>query len=425
MVVFKDKKVLIAYAYGTRNAGDFALNLGSINLLSELFEKNNMSFVSRFGEKSPDFKKTKDLLAKYEPKVNIYPCFFDVDKYRQGKFERFGKIFSASSKYVYYNFLPFTNCRYIKSPGIKAICNSDMVLCNTGNLFYWNQYRHDLAYLFGVLFPFAFSKKIKKPYGFLPQSIGEIQGLGRIILEDIFKESKFITFREDISEKIFEKIFHLKHPTFIDTAFFIEKYNDVAAKKILSDINIGKKNYLAVTIRTGKLGDVGDFNPIKLKKIFLQLRKIIEQLLKNFEYDILLICQTKIDFESTKKIYDHFKKTNRLHMIEEYDPVILRSIYKQSVTLVAMRLHSAIFALSTGTPVIGIYDEQWGPKMPGTLLHFNMSNKVFELSSIDLSKLIEEVRGGIERKEEIRKFVLGDIQLNKNELVDFLKKNMI
>ncbi len=169
MVIFDDKNITVAYAYGPRNAGDFALNLGSINILSSLFKKNNISFISRFAEKSPYFKETEDLLEKYEPKISLHPCFFDVDKYRQEKIERIMNIFLSSAKYSYYHLFPFAGYKNNKSTGIRAICESDIVLCNGGNLFYWNKYRKDIAYLFGILFPFTYAKKIKKPYGFLPQ----------------------------------------------------------------------------------------------------------------------------------------------------------------------------------------------------------------------------------------------------------------
>lgn len=159
MVLFNEKNITIAYAYGPRNAGDFALNLGAINVLSGLFKKNNISFISRFAKKAPYFKETKDLFAKYEPQISLYPCFFDVDRYRQEKFERIMKILVSSAKYSYYHLFPFVGYNNDKSTAIRRICDSDIVLCNGGNLFYWNKYRKDIAYLYGILFPFTYAKK--------------------------------------------------------------------------------------------------------------------------------------------------------------------------------------------------------------------------------------------------------------------------
>jgi len=423
MVILDDKKITVAYAYGPRNAGDFALNLGSINVLSRLFKKNNITFISRFAEESFYFKETKELLAKYEPKIILYPCFFDVDKYRQDKSERIWKIFLSSTQYSYYHLFPIRGYKKTKLPGIKAISESDIVLCNGGNLFYWNRYRKDIAYLFGILFPFTYAKKIKKPYGFLPQSIGEIDGLGKIILNNIFKEAKFITLRENISKKTLYKTFNLDYPTFLDLAFFIEDNDDINTTSILSSIGLGKKNFIAFNIRSGKLGDTSEFNSLKLKNMLLKLISLIKKLLENFEYDILFVIQNKIDFIFTQQIYNTFKTSRRVHLIEEYDPMILRSIYKQSITSITMRFHAAVFSLSSGTPILGIYDKEWGPKMIGTMNQFNMHHKVFDLSDIDPNKFIDELTDNINNNifEKEIKHIIED---NKNNLINYMKEKL-
>ncbi len=108
-------------------------------------------------------------------------------------------------------------------------------------------------------------------------------------------------------------------------------------------------------------------------------------------------------------------------MIEEYNPVILRSIYEKSVLLVAMRLHSAIFSLSAGTPVIGLYKEDWGPKMPGTLGLLDMEKFVFNISSSNPKNITDSIDELVEKKGEYGSEILKKIERIKNELVGFLK----
>ena len=415
-------KVTIAYAYGPQNAGDFALNLGTINLLSEIYDKENIYMISRFGEDSPDFKESKRLLKEYEPDVTLLPCFFDVDRYRQNKIERSLNIGKAAARYLYYAKIPGTGA-FSRLPAIKAINESEFVFCNSGNLFYWNEYRKDLAYLYGILFPFKYAEKIRRPYGFLPQSIGDIEGTGKLILGDIFKSSEFLTFREPISKKKFQKLFDQEHPVFIDTAFFIDSHDEEKAEEILFKTEIDD-DFVAITVRTATLGDLDSLDSKRSENIINGLKELIDHVLENYDYQVLLVCQTKKDIESTSLLESMYEDEDRVKMIEEYNPVVLRSLYEESKLLIAMRLHSAIFSLSAGTPVLGIYKEEWGPKMPGTLELLNMGDYVLDMSSFDPKKGNEAIDHMIEYNESLSQEILENVNKIKTELVNFLKEKV-
>jgi len=416
-------KITIAYGYGPQNAGDFSLNLGTINLLSELYDKKNIYMISRFGEDSPDFKESKRLIERYEPGVTLLPCFFDVDRYRQNRIERSLNIGKAAARYLYYAKIPGTGA-LSRLPAIKAINDSKFLFCNSGNLFYWNEYRKDPAYLYGILFPFKYAEKIRKPYGFLPQSIGEIEGTGKLILEDTFKRSEFLTFREPISKEKFQKLFDQNHPVFIDTAFFIDSIDEEKAEEILFKTQIENDDFISLTVRTATLGDMNSLDAKESEDIIKKLNDLINHVLENYDHHILLVCQTKKDLESTTLLESMYEDEDRVKMIEEYNPVVLRSLYEKSELLIAMRLHSAIFSLSAGTPVLGIYKEEWGPKMPGTLELLNMGDYVLDISSFYPKKGSELIENMVENRESLSDEILENVNRIKTELVNFLKEKV-
>jgi len=417
-----DDKITIAYAYGPQNAGDFSLNLGTISLLSEIYDKKNFYMISRFGEDSPDFKESKKMLTKYEPDVSLIPCFFDVDRYRQTRFQRSLNMGKAAAEYIHYTKMPGAGINS-DSPAVKAINESEFVFCNSGNLFYWNEYRRrDLAYLYGIVFPFKYAQRIEKPYGFLPQSIGDIQGLGKLLMKDLFEKAQFFTFREPISKEKFLETFGEEHPVFLDTAFFIDSFEHDIAKEILDEVDLDENNFISITIRTAKLGDVGSLEEEKQSDIIQKLQKLIDHNLSEYDHDVLLVCQTKKDRDSTRLLKLIYEDEHRVKIIEEYDPVVLRSIYRHSIFLIAMRLHSAIFSLSAGTPVIGLYKEEWGPKMPGTLKLLDLEDSVFEISSFNLEDIYAQVDTMIEENEKLREKIFKNIKKIKRELVDYLKQ---
>ncbi len=426
MNIVENKKIVIAYAYGPKNSGDLAINLGAIDLLSEIIPEKNISMISRFAFQLPDFKNTQTYLKNYYPDVELLPGFFNYDRHRHNKIKKIKEIINGISKEFYYNILPFTNCNWPCSKTIKTICDSDFIFCNGGNLFYWNEYSRDLTRLFGLIFPFKFARKIGKNFGFLPQSFGKTSRLGKFYLSPFFRAANFITFRESISKNIFIDSFGYgkNFPVFNDLALYIKKIEKNKGGKILREKKLKNKKYIALTIRTEKLGDTESLEKESLLKITEFFTKLIKELLDSFDFKILLVCQTKADTESTLNIYKKFKKNNKVVLINEYDPLILKYIYKESLLLIAMRFHSAIFALQTGVPTLGIYKKEWGPKMLGTLSDLGLKNFCFEFSETRILDIIKQIQRIIANREKISKRILFSLEHQKKGLVEFIKKEV-
>ena len=62
------KKILIYYSYSQKNAGDMAICLGLLDLLSDI-PGCQITMVSRYANNDPLFVESKQLIKKYHPSI--------------------------------------------------------------------------------------------------------------------------------------------------------------------------------------------------------------------------------------------------------------------------------------------------------------------------------------------------------------------
>ncbi len=422
MIKKKDDTVTLAYIYGLRNSGDFALNLGALDILTQIYDINKINMISRFSEKSKEFLIIKDYLNDYYGEVNIIGSPFNVDDITQNPLKKQLNITKAGTKLLSGLAFPKLTESITSDPALKAISESKFLFCNGGNLYHWNKYRKSYSYTYGVSFPFLYARKVGVPYGFLPQSIGDIEGNGIKMLKPLFEDSKYFLFREEISKDKFKKTFNLDYPFFLDLAFYIKHIKEKEAINIINEKEMGKDDYICFTLREEKLGDIGNLEKEKIDIIENKIKSIIDYIINDLEKKVLIVCQTKKDLPFTIRISNYYSSTGKVEYIEEYDPLILKGIYKNSLTLIAMRLHSAIYSLSVGTPVIGIFDRQWGPKLPGTFGFFNMKDKANEVYTCQTSDIINQINDNMKNKNRLKERILKVVYCSEKQLISFIEK---
>jgi len=414
----ENKHIVLAYAYGPKNSGDLAINLGAIEIIASLYPQENITLISRFAGNSSGFHDTKRFLHSQGFEVHLLPCPFNYDRHVQVGLGKILTLASETLRYCYIRLALCANASLSEVPAVTALRDADLILCNGGNLFYWNRCSHSLTRLLGLTFPVHVARLLGKPYGFLPQSISEIGGLGKAILNPLFKDARFLTFRESRSRDLFHNTFDIntRTPLIPDLAFFIARQDDEAAERLLSDLDLQPGAFVAMTVRTERLGDVGSLSRSEVANTISFLARLIRRISDTLSLKTLLVCQTRADIPSTRKLYDALSSTKDVHMVEVYNPFVLRSVYKSSAALVAMRLHSAIFALSVGTPVIGLYRKEWGPKMPGTLSDMSVGSQAFELGSVDVEQVLKALEQKLDEREAIQTAILGSIAHHRERL---------
>lgn len=397
------QKAFFAYQYGLGNAGDFAINIGSLDLLEDYF--NEITIVSKLTKDDEDYMFCLDYFKKYYPKMNIIEGPFNLR--RKGFISTFKSYIIGMLKYPI--LLYSGKCK-------KEVENSDIVFLNGGNILRCEGIT-DYVRLFAFLFPLSLARKNNTNYVLLPQSTTSINNRGKKLLKPFLKNAKIVFAREDLSYKKLKTYFpDANILNSLDTAFFIKnratlkneyriKYNHIHSSK-------GK---ICITLRKENIGDIGELNNQKRREIEKTITILGEKILKD-GYSLVFVVQTKKDKEFTENMFRYFKH-NKVSIIEEYDPLILREIYRDCLCLFGMRLHSLILAMSVETPVVGYFDSNWGNKNPGTLEKFGMPFGFINDNS-DLYSLLEKALKN-------HKTMISSIAEAKENVIKMLKNGVV
>lgn len=390
------KKALVFYLYGTRNAGDMAICVGAIELLRA--QGYDITMVSRFSEAEDEYQISKNYITEYYPDVKISPGPFS-----------FERSFSKLKKLIAYGSSCLTVFGIRKNENIrKLIEQADVVFFNGGNLLRGSSLA-DYLRLIALFYPIEIAKKTGKPVYCLPQSTAAISTIGDKILHKYLKCFDKIFIREAISFKTLkDRYSDLSFVLSTDLAFLCRD-TKIAADKFNRQFQIGKKQKVALIFRNTGIGDIGRVGRKTEEKL---TEVILEFVRSNSDYEYWVIIQTQKDRDMSERFINRVKKISNIRMVESHDPLLLREIYKHMEFTISMRLHAAILSLSAGTPVYGVFSNEWGLKNPGIMDAYKMDYIIVEEQNENLY-----VKGEAEiEKDMIKKKIDENVLLLMNIL---------
>lgn len=356
------KKALVYYLYGNRNAGDMAICIGAIELLKK--QGYQITMVSRFSEAEDEYQRSRDYIAEYYPEVKVYPGPFS-----------FERNFSAAKKMAAYAGSMMKVAGIVPDKQTKKLINeSDVVFFNGGNLLRGAS-TADYLRLVALFYPIKIAHAMGKPVYCLPQSTAKISDRGEKMLGKYLQSFETVYVREKISYEELKKRFpSIPFARSTDLAFLCEDTETAARKYDELGLEIGNKT-IAIVVRNTGIGDIGKLDVEKQKLLKKQLVGFVQS---HQEYSYLIVVQTEKDREFSQQIFESVKQITGARMIENYDPLVLREIYKHVEYLITMRLHAGILSLSALTPVIGLFSEEWGLKNPGIMSDYEMPYVMIE-----------------------------------------------
>ena len=150
----------------------------------------------------------------------------------------------------------------------------------------------------------------------------------------------------------------------------------------------------------GDIGRVGRETEEKLTEV------ILEFVQSNSDYEYWVIIQTQKDRDMSERFLNRVKKISNIRMVESHDPLLLREIYKHMEFTISMRLHAAILSLPAGTPVYGVFSNEWGLKNPGIMDAYKMDYIIVE-----------------EQNENL--YVKGEAEIEKNMIKKKIDENVL
>lgn len=380
-------KALLVYSYSSKNAGDMAITLGAIDLLTSKY--NSIKMVSRYSEFDQNFKESKIEILKRNPNIQIIGSPFELDR-NKGNLGILKNYLNGIGKLLFGN--SFFN---------KVISDVDIVFFNGGNLLRCNSFS-DFARLIALVTPLMVAKKLKKPVIILPHSTAETNLIGRIILKRVLNRSQKIYVREPKSLEKFQSIY--PKANFILTTDLAFSINEKVRSK--------REKIVAITTRSQTMGDLASLDKERKTFILDKIEECIVFCLQN-GFKVLLVSQTKKDISFTRLLANKFLDSDVEHIIN-LNTIQLIKTYSRCSLIIGMRLHSIILALWSGTPAIGFFSKEWGLKNPGLMEAYNQKYCFVEDPNLNLLNLIKE--HDFNQTNEIEKHILKTKKLLNNEL---------
>lgn len=271
----------------------------------------------------------------------------------------------------------------------SAIRNTDLFISGGGSLLQDVTSTRSLIYYLAIM---KITKLLGKPVMVYANGIGPIERkLNRFLTKHTLNNVDLITLRDDSSLEYVKQLGIKNKNTFVtaDPVFTLEAASKERVDEIfaLENIPIDKK-IIGVSIRQWKRSK--DLVPIMVKAI--------NYMVDRYNVNVLLIpMHYPEDLDISNEIRDLVDKgcyvTEDKYSVEE-----IMGIIREFEIIIAMRLHSLIYAANQEIPMVGL---SYDPKVDGILKTLGMEN-ISNVESFTLEDLIDNVDYVMENKEELK-----------------------
>ncbi len=287
---------------------------------------------------------------------------------------------------------------------IKSISSCDMLISGGGSLLQdITSTRSLLYYLLIVKIALLFNKKVM----LYANGIGPVSyEKNRQRIKSVINNVGYITLREEQSLKFLEQM-GVNKPQIQLTADPVLNYefsDDETVKKILSSEGIPTDtDYAAINIRDWKLWE-------SFEK---EVAKVADYLFDQYHMKSVFVPMSKNDISVIDQVRGLMK--NESYILSKcYEPEDIIGILSKMKIVIAMRLHTLIYASINSIPMIGLaYD----PKIEGYLEYIDQISvgDIKHLDSEQICKSIDKVLNDYESYRENLKVIIEELKKRAKE----------
>lgn len=281
---------------------------------------------------------------------------------------------------------------------IKSLLKCDVFLSGGGSLLQDITSTRSLLYYLSLIY---LAKLFKKPVMVYANGIGPInRKINRYLTKSILNKVDLITLRDNNSEKTVKELGVNNKNVFVtaDPVFTLEPTEKEKINKLLKDENIPTdKHLIGFSVRDWK----------KSKNIIEVISKTIDYININYDLNVLLIPMHYPEDLEISKIIKENCETEVFILNNKYSVEDIMGVISKLDIIVAMRLHSLIYAATQAIPMVGlVYD----PKVEGFLDSIGQDMKC-SIEDLDIINLCKTIDKAILKREE-----------SKNSLIDIKNK---
>lgn len=440
----KTKTVALTHCYTDQNKGDAAIIQSTIQLLRATDPSLNIELHSTFGPEDHRFASEHEFI---KPLANaLYPAIL----YNPQRIKWFPHEFSRGIAFLIALFqslmlLISVNpvwvnlfARGTRAKGTIALANADLIISKGGSyLTAQNSSVRQAISLITMLYPFLFAVRYRRPCIIFSQSLGPVSGWwNRVMFHHILTKISKIYVRERLCIEQYESVRKLTN--FIDTevvpdtAFFFQppKENWVASKAYIDTLASfdSERLKIGITIVDHAFKYISE-QPGREKHHFAYVDamvKTIRHLRDKYNAQIHIFPQVTVgnsheghsDVRLSQDIADMFAEdgaSNVAFHCHDFSPLELRLMYREMDTFIGTRLHSVIFATSTGCPAINI--SYHGTKSQGIFDDIEaLRNSVIQIDTISSDELIKKVDFTLVNRASLRDQLLKEVELMQSKL---------
>lgn len=289
----------------------------------------------------------------------------------------------------------------------KAMAEADLVLVSGGG-FLNDNYK---PAIFGRLYEVFFAHILRKPVGVYAHSIGPLNTRRyRLLARIVLGQTNIITVREKISAELIEKM-DIDVPLYIvPDAAFASSFESPKTEDMLKQIDIDHNNTVSISVRKW------DFYKTEHghEKYIDELSKVCDHLIE-MRYNVVFCSTcagyggyTRDDRVTAQEVKNRMKHGEQVDIIvDDLDPNTLIQFYSKMVLHIGTRMHSNIYALLAGTPIIAIGYEH---KTLGMMQRMGLKDLVADINEISAEDILRRVE---------------DILNNYNEYKNKIKENVV
>ncbi len=272
---------------------------------------------------------------------------------------------------------------------LSAIRNTDLFISGGGSLLQDVTSTRSLIYYLAIM---KITKLMGKPVMVYANGIGPIERrTNRFLTKHILNNVDLITLRDDRSMEYVRELGIKNKNTFVtaDPVFTLQASSKDRVDEIFEIEKIPRdKKIIGVSVRQWK----------RSKDLVPTMAEAINYMKDKYDANVLLIpMHYPEDLEISKEIRD-FVDGDSYVTEEKYSVEEIMGIIRESEIMIAMRLHSLIYAANQEVPMVGL---SYDPKVDGILKTLGMEN-ISNVENFILEELIDNIDYVMENREELK-----------------------
>ncbi len=289
----------------------------------------------------------------------------------------------------------------------KAIKSCDLFISGGGSLLQDITSTRSLIYYIALMYLAKFYRKKVMVYA---NGVGPIdRGLNKFLTKKVLEKVDLITLRDDDSEKFVREL-KVKNKNVFVTADPVFRLDPVDREDIF---NIFKNEKIPIDKPLIGLS-LRDWKDAK-SSIVENLSKASDYMSEVYNANILLIpMHYPEDLEISEEVLKECKSENIYLLKSKYTADEIMGVIKELEILLAMRLHSLIYAATQEIPMIGIvYD----PKIKGFLNLIEVPN-MLDVENIVYEELIENIDYVWANKMDLKQKLIEQEEIMKEKALE-------